>query len=685
MAGPDRVTIEYAGDVALICIDNPPVNAASQAVRAGLLAALDTLEDDEDIQAVALYGAGRTFVAGADRAEFGQSPQPPYLPDLCDRIEASRLAVVAALHGAALGSGFELALAAHARVGLPGLRLGLPEVTLGTLPGAGGTQRLPRLAGLPFALDMVASGRAVPLAEALRHGLVDTCHDGTDPREAALTAARAAHRGILPTRRTGEIDVAPDPEALARERARLAAAAPHLLAPARAIDAVAASVLPLHEGMAQERALARECLASPQSAALVHAFLAERGAGRHRADPAPRPVEHVGLFGATPAGIALATAGLVAGHRVTLVDMDARALSIARDAVLSALGAASDAGTRTGPDPADRLRATPDRFALSAADIVIDATPEDGEAKPETANSLGRIAGAGAILAVVLEDGALGPLAKASRRPRDVVGLHLSAETKGRRTVETLAMEDTAPDTVATVAAWARRMGFVPIRAMADPGPLGPALRAETRSAAETLLVEGADMEQIDQAMEAFSYAKGPFARADHEGLDLGWAARSRGAAPAAPISDTFCEKGWFGRKSERGYYLYPPDAAPVPNDAIPDLLDRLRTARGVTARPFPAEEIVTRLTTAMIVDAVNLLESGRLSAAQDVDALFLLDQGFPRHRGGPLHLADTLGTEELITRIKTFAHAAPGDWRVPPLLLRLAATGERFGDLPRA
>ena len=689
MGGPVRV--EYEGATALVVIDNPPVNATSQAVRAGIDAAMaEAAASDADV--IALHGAGRTFIAGADIREFGLPPQAPGLPDVVNGIEASGKPVIAVLHGTALGGGLEVALGAHARVALPGTTVGLPEVTLGVLPGAGGTQRAPRLMGIGPALDVITTGRRIMADDALRLGLIDRIEEG-EPRAVALRMAEEVRAGRFATRRTGDLAVEPDDDAVERTAAKLRETAPHLLSPHKAVEAVAASTGPLDEGLRKERALFLECMESPQRAGLIHAFFAERAVAKiPEAGATPRSVESVGVIGGGTMGSGIATAALLAGLPVTLVERDGEALARGRATVEKNLAGAVKRGklaeAKRDAILSDMLTATTEFDALAGCDLVIEAVFEDMAVKEDIFRRLDALAKPGAILATNTSYLDVDRIAAATGRPGDVIGLHFFSPAHVMRLLEVVVADRTAPEVVATGFALARRLGKVAVRAGVCDGFIGNRILSHYRKAVDHMLMDGASPAQIDCAVEGFGFAMGPFAVSDLAGLDIGWATRKRLAPtrPAAeryvPIADRICERGWFGRKTGQGFYRYPEGGAREPNPEVDAIIEEERAKAGVTSRAFTDDEIVARYVTAMIAEGTRVLEDGIALRPIDIDAVFLFGYGFPRFRGGPMHHADTVGAAELVRRIERYAEEDPHYWQVPDLLRRMAADGTTFADM---
>ncbi|MCV0426004.1 MAG: enoyl-CoA hydratase/isomerase family protein, partial [Roseibium sp.] len=464
----DVVTIERQGAIAVVALDNPPVNAASHAIRAGLWQAVETLRNDPEIRAIAIYGIGRTFIAGADIKEFGKPPQDPWLPDLCSFLESSETPIVCVLHGTTLGGGLEVALACHARIALKGTKIGLPEVSLGILPGAGGTQRAPRLAGIEAALDMITGGKPISADKALEHGLVDRIDEG-DPREVAWKAALEAVDRSLVTRRTGDLSVQPDADALKAMRDKLAKTQPLLFSPQKCVDAVEASSLPLQEGLQTERRLFNECMESPQRAGLIHAFFAERAVSKiPEATATARNLEKIGVIGGGTMGSGIATALLLAGFQVTLTERDQAGLDRGIATIDKNLAGAVKRG-KLSEDARNsllesKLSAATDLSALSDADLIIEAVFEDLNVKREIFETLDSIAKPGAVLASNTSYLDINQIAATTKRPGDVIGLHFFSPAHIMRLLEVVVADKTGADVVATGFALAGRLKKIAVR-----------------------------------------------------------------------------------------------------------------------------------------------------------------------------------------------------------------------------
>ncbi|MFY0633264.1 MAG: enoyl-CoA hydratase/isomerase family protein [Vannielia sp.] len=686
----DVISIEREGPLALIVIDNPPVNAAGHAVREGLWKAIEAVEADAGVEAVAIYGKGRAFIAGADIKEFGGPRLEPILTDVAGRIEACTKPVVAVLHGSCFGGGLEVAIGCHARVAIPGVKVGFPEVTLGVIPGAGGTQRGPRLMGIGAALSIITTGERLGHEDALSCGLVDRIEEGA-PRDVALAMAEEARLGTLPCRKTGEIEVTPDEVALADTKEKLEATQAHLFAPHRALEAVAACTGPLDAGLALEREKFAACIDSPQRAGLIHAFFAERAVEKiPEAGASPRDVAVVGVIGGGTMGSGIATACLNAGLTVRMNERDEAALERGRETVAGNL----EGAVKRSKMSAEARDAALERFKPSVAledfadcDLVIEAVFEDMGVKRDVFGRLDGICKPGAVLASNTSYLDVNEIAACTARPQDVVGLHFFSPAHIMRLLEVVVAEKTAPEVVATGLALAKRLRKVAVRAGVCDGFIGNRILSHYKKVADYLMLDGAAPEEVDAAMEAFGFAMGPFAVSDLAGLDIGWANRKR-LAPERPeqeryvaVADRICEAGNYGRKTGRGFYIYEGrDKRPDPEVAA--IIAQERETAGVTPRSFSPEAIQARFMTAMISEATRVLEDGIALRPIDIDAVFLFGYGFPRHRGGPMHTADVIGAAELVARIERYAEEDPYYWQVPDLLRKMAKDGSTFAEM---
>ncbi len=688
-------------DLLIVVVDHPPVNALSADVRRGLAEAIAQAGVDPQVRAVVLAGAGANFIAGADIREFGKPPRPPALPDVCNAIENCPKPVVAALHGAALGGGLEVAMAAHYRVALPDARLGLPEVNLGLLPGAGGTQRAPRLMGAAAALDLMLSGAPITAAGALASGLVDRVAEGGDALAAGLAYARELlDQGAGPRRSRDAQGLADKTAARAAlaESGERAARARGLYSPLRIVEAVRAAVeLPFDEGLATERSLFLQCLDSPQRAALVHAFFAERGTTRvpELKQARPRPLGRVGVVGGGTMGAGITVALLDAGLSAVMIEQDEAALARGLARVRDVYDQAVRKGRLSAAQREERMArhaGALDYAALADADLIIEAVFEDMEVKRAVFAELDRVARPGAVLATNTSYLDVDCIAQATSRPADVLGLHFFSPAHIMKLLEIVVGRATAADTVATGFELARRLRKIPVRAGVCDGFIGNRILAVHRQAADMMMQDGASPYEIDAAVRAFGYPMGPCQMTDMAGGDIGWATRKRRAATRDPairyveIADRICERGWFGQKTGRGFYRYEAGSRQGrPDPEVLEIVDAERRRAGVTPRAFSEDEIQRRYLAAMINEAANVLEEGIADKPADVDAVFLHGYGFPRYRGGPLFYADTVGPARILEDIRAWRNEDPAFWKPSALLVRLAESGRDFASLNTA
>ncbi|KIC41149.1 3-hydroxyacyl-CoA dehydrogenase [Ruegeria sp. ANG-R] len=686
---------EREGDIAVLSAQNPPVNALGVHVRRGLMAGIERAES-EGAKAVLIYGQGRTYFAGADIREFGKPPQDPSLPVLCDRIEASPLLVVSALHGTALGGGLEVALSCHYRIAVPSAKVGLPEVNLGIIPGAGGTQRLPRVAGVDAALGMITTGRHVRASEALEMGVLDKVEDG-DPREIGLTYVRdlleadAPRRPVCDMARPTPIDFDATYDAVLKKgRGQLS--------PAIAVRAVQASCEAENfaAGQARERELFLELMASDQRKGLIHAFFSERAVSKlpELQGIEPRDLDRIGVIGGGTMGAGIATSALLAGFRVVLLEMTQEAAHAAKDRIASNLAGAVKRGKLSPENQEDILKnkliLATDYGALSGVDLAIEAVFEDIEVKKQVFAQLDAVCKNGTVLATNTSYLDINEIAGSTGRPGDVIGLHFFSPAHVMKLLEIVVADQTAPDVVATGFALGKRLGKVSVRAGVCDGFIGNRILSAYRTCADHMVLDGASPFQIDTALTRFGFAMGPFAVYDLAGLDIGWAARKRkraaGLDPRARDSfyaDKLCEAGYLGQKTGKGYYIYEKGKREgEPNPEVMPLIETERAARGISPRAFTDEEIVRRYMVAMVNEAARVVGEGIARRPLDVDVTLLYGYGFPCYWGGPLKWADLQGLPKVLDDIDTWSEEDAYFWKPAPLLVQLVADGRGFDDL---
>ncbi|WP_421682724.1 3-hydroxyacyl-CoA dehydrogenase [Stutzerimonas urumqiensis] len=694
----DVVRLERRGAIALITVNNPPVNALGVAVRQGLQQAFQAAEADPEVKAVALVCEGNTFIAGADIKEFGKPPQSPSLPEVIEVIEVASKPSVAVIHGTALGGGLEVALGCHYRIARKDAKVGLPEVKLGLLPGAGGTQRLPRLAGVAKALDMIVSGQPIGAAEAVEHRIVDELFEG-DLVEAGLAYAhRMVEEGRAP-RRTGEqthgLEGADNAELIAAKHAEVAKRMRGLFSPLRCIAAVeAATQLPLAEGLKRERELFAECLQSPQRAALVHSFFAERQASKIAdlpADVKPREIRSAAVIGGGTMGVGIALCFANAGVPVKLLEINEDALGRALQRARDTYGASVKRGSLTEEAMEKRLKlveGVTEYAALADVDVVVEAVFEEMGVKQQVFEQLDAVCKPGAILASNTSSLDLDAIAAFTKRPEDVVGLHFFSPANVMRLLEVVRGARTSHEVLATAMAIGKKLKKVSVVVGVCDGFVGNRMVFQYGREAEFLLEEGATPGQVDGALRNFGMAMGPFAMRDLSGLDIGQAIRKRQRAelPAdrdfPVVSDKLCEAGMLGQKTGAGYYRYEPgNRTPLENPDLAPMLEAASREKGLERRTLDEPYIVERCIYALVNEGAKILEEGIAQRSSDIDVIYLNGYGFPAFRGGPMFYADSVGLDQVLARIEEL-HARCGDWWKPaPLLEKLAAEGRTFSD----
>lgn len=695
----EAVKTTRSGAVLVATVDNPPVNALGVAVRAGLKAAIEAAEADPAVQAVLIVGAGRAFIAGADIREFGKPPQAPSLPEVCRTIELCSKPVVAAIHGPALGGGLEIALSAHYRVAMPGSKLGLPEVQLGLIPGSGGTQRAPRLAGIQASVELMLSGRHIGADEAVKLGLVDRVGSAADALTEGLAYAGELLARQAPVRRSCDALALADKAAAQAQldalKADTAKKSKGLFSPLKIIEAVQGALdLPFDEGMKRERELFLQCIDSPQRAGLIHAFFAEREVVKVPEAKAaqPRPFNTIGVVGGGTMGAGIAVSVLDAGLPVTMVERDAESIARGRanvEKVYDGLVAKGRMSPEAKAAVMARFSGSTSYDALAQVDLVIEAVFEEMGVKKAVFAELDRVCKPGAVLATNTSYLDIDEIAGSVSRPQDVVGLHFFSPANIMKLLEIVVPARVSADVVSTAFALAQKLKKVPVRAGVCDGFIGNRILAVYRAAADHMMEDGASPYQIDQAVRDFGYPMGPFQVSDLAGGDIGWATRKRRAATRDPqaryvqIADRICERGWFGQKTARGYYLYPNGArVGSPDPEVLAIVDAERERAGITPRAFSNEEIMRRYMAAMVNEGANVVHQGIALRPLDVDVTFVYGYGFPRFRGGPMKYADMVGLPQILADIEAFAKEDPLFWKPSPLLVELVAKGANFDSL---
>jgi len=674
------------------------VNGFSSAVRTGLDAKLGECLEDSAVTAVVIAGAGRMFSGGADIREFNTpaATKEPILPTLIDRVEAADKPVVVAIHGVAAGGALELALGCHYRVAAKGARMGLPEVTLGIVPGAGGTQRLPRVVGAEAALDMIVQGTLIPAAQAHELGLVDVLADD-DVTTAAVDFAAKAGKVRRTAEMTDHIAAAKaDPELFDRYRKKMARRARGFEAPYACLECVEAAVnMPFDEGRKFERATFKRCVESIQSKALRHAFFAEREAAKIADVPKDIPVrkiERAAVIGCGTMGGGIAMNFANAGIPVRVLEVEADRLE-AGLGVITKNYAATVAKGRLDQAEMDRrmglIEGTTDYADLADADIVIEAVFEDMAIKKDIFAALDRATPADTILTTNTSTLDVDEIARATTRPHKVMGTHFFSPANVMRLMENVRGAATDNETLATVMDLAKRIGKVGVLVGVCDGFVGNRMLYAYTRQANFLLEEGALPQQVDKAIYDFGFPMGPFAMGDLAGLDVGWLVRKARAATRptnlrySPIADRICEMGRYGQKTKAGWYRYEDGSrTPVPDPEIEALIVSISKELGIERREVSEEEIIERCIYPLINEGAKILQEGLAQRASDIDVVWLYGYGFPRYRGGPMFYADTVGVKKVYETMVRL-HETHRDWLEPaPLLEELAKSDRGFGDL---
>ena len=685
------VELDRRGRVAVLTVNNPPVNALSQHVRQGLRDGVKQAVADAGVGAIVITCAGRTFIAGADITEFGKPPKAPGLHEVLEQIEGCPKPVVAAIHGTALGGGLEVTLACHYRIGAKAARFGLPEVKLGLLPGAGGTQRLPRVVGVEKALAMIVSGDPIGAADALKHGLIDEIVEG-DLTAAGVAFAEKVLAEKRPLRKIRDLDdklaaVRGKPEVFVEFRRSVARQTRGFRAPESCVKAVEAAVsLPFAEGLKRERELFLELMASPESKAQRYFFFAEREAAKIPDVPADTPAKEIrkaAVLGAGTMGGGIAMNFANAGIPVTVVEVAREALDRGLGVVRKNYEATAAKGRLTPQDVETRMgliTGTTDFNAVADADIVVEAVFEEMPIKKGVFAKIDAICKADAVLATNTSTLDVNEIASATARPESVVGMHFFSPANVMRLLEVVRGAKSSKTTVATAMAVGRRIAKVPVCVGVCYGFVGNRMLHLRGREAEKLILEGAAPHQVDKVLVDFGFPMGPFAMGDLAGLDVGWRIR-KGKGLKSAVADRICELGRFGQKTGSGYYRYEKgDRTPIPDPEVEKIIVDAATAQGITRRHVPDEEILQRLLYPMVNEAAKILEEKIAIRASDIDVIWVYGYGWPVYRGGPMFWADQVGLKTIRDRMLELRRASGDDlWTPAPLLDRLATAGKGF------
>jgi 3-hydroxyacyl-CoA dehydrogenase len=682
------VDFSIEGEVGLVTINSPPVNALSQPVREGLKRGVEAAEANGAVKAIIIICDGRTFIAGADISEFGKPPTRPYLPEALDAMENASKPVIAALHGTALGGGFEVALTAHYRIAVPSAKCGLPEIKLGIIPGAGGTQRLPRLIGVEKALDVILSGVPFGARDAKEWGVVDELAEEGNLRESAIAYARRLITEKAPLKkvrdRFDKVEPARGhPEIFEAVRKANARRFRGFVAWEKAIESVKNAVdLPFDEGMAKEHALFAALVVTTQSKAQRYVFFAERQAAKVADIPADTPtkkIAKVGVIGAGTMGGGISMNFLSAGIPVTLVETSKEALDRGVSIMRRNYENTAKKGRMTMAEVEERmgkLSPTLDFNALADADLVIEAVFEDMDLKKSIFERLDTIAKPGAILASntsYLDVDAIGAMTK---RPEDVLGTHFFSPANVMRLLEIVRGEKTSKSVLATITQLAPKIGKVPVVVGVAHGFVGNRMLAQRQREAQKLILEGATPSDVDRVLVDFGLPMGPFAMSDLAGLDIGWSAAT---SKRASIRDILCEEGRRGQKTGAGFYDYDEARNAKPSAKVEGIIREFAKSKGVEQRKIGDAEILERCIYPMINEGAKILEEGKAQRASDIDIVWINGYGWPVYRGGPMFYADTIGLKTVLAKLKEFQAKLGDDFKPAALLEKLAAEGGTF------
>jgi len=691
------VSYQLEGDVGVIRLNNPPVNALSHTLRTGIQEAVAKAQDDASL-ALVLICEGRTFIAGADISEFGKPPMLPSLPELLNIVEASQKPIIAAIHGTALGGGLETALACHYRCALSTAQVGLPEVKLGLLPGAGGTQRVPRLAGVKAALDLITTGTPITADKALSIGLIDKVVEG-DLLTAALDFAQdvIAQGAELKKVRVLDVDKAgASAEFFAEYRATLSKRFRGQEAPQRIVECIEAALnTPFDEGIKVERRLFVECLHSSQSAALRHMFFAERMSSKVNDLPKKtklKDIKRVGIIGGGLMGGGIAMNFVNVGIPVTLLEINDEALQRGKALIAKNYAMTVSKGKLTSELAAQRqelITGTTDYHDFADMDLVIEAVFENLDIKKQVFSQLDKVCKQGAILASNTSYQDVNLIAESTSRPQDVIGLHFFSPANVMKLLEIVRGDKTSDEVIATSMAIAKTIKKVPALSRVCYGFIGNRMLRQYAREAQLCLLEGSTPQNIDTVMQHFGMAMGPLAVGDLAGIDIGYKAREglsdeeKGDVRTYCIADALYEMGRLGQKTGAGYYKYDPDTRQrIVDPIVLEVIEVQAKKRGVERKVINDETILDRLTFALINEGFKILEEGVAQRPSDIDVVYAFGYGFPAFRGGPMFYADTIGLERIYETICVFGHTYGQEfWQPAELLKQLVAEGKTLAQ----
>ena len=687
-------------DIAVIEISNPPVNAISGDVRNGLLRTIEELSSEKKVKAIVITAPDRTFLAGADIKEFGKNIDAPILSDICDKIENLDKIVVASLHGTPLGGGLEVAMSAHYRIAAPKTKVGLPEVLLGILPGAGGTQRLPRLCGVSMALEMMLTGRHVPVEEAFDNGIIDEIATNNKTVENGIAyAKKLIDKGftVRPTSKiTDKINNSKEvKETIEKVKANALKKYKNLFSPHAIIKSVEEGLnLDFSKGIKNERNLFKECIESPQRKGLIHSFFAERAITKipELKKGKPSELNKIGVIGGGTMGTGISMAAMNAGFEVIMIEQNQEAIKKALDKIDSTYERNVKLGRMTA-DQKDQImelfRADTDMSVLQDRDLIIEAVFENMDIKKEVFIRLSELCNKKCILASNTSYLDVNEIAKVVDDPNRVIGLHFFSPANIMKLLEIVVADKTSDDTVATAFMLAKKMRKVPVRSGVCDGFIGNRILSKYLVGTYHMVEDGASPFHIDQVLREFGCAMGVFQVIDLAGGDIGWATRKRKAPfrhkddRYVEIADRVCERGWFGQKTSKGYYLYGEGVEFLtPNPEIEIICNDERKRVGINPKTFSNEEILDRYIAAMVYEGTKILQEKIAIRPSDIDVVYTNGYGFPKWRGGPMKYADMIGLDKILSNIQKFSEEDKRFWSPPQLLIDLVSKGTNFDSL---
>ena len=687
-------------EIALIEISNPPVNAISAAVRVGLLETIENLSLNEKIKAIVITAPERTFLAGADIKEFGKKVDAPILGKICDKIESLNKIVVASLHGTPLGGGLEVAMSAHYRIAAPNTKVGLPEVLLGILPGAGGTQRLPRLCGVDMALDMMLTGKHVPAKEALSSGIIDEIAENNNTIDNGVEYAKKLVKEGFRPRPTSQIqnkisDTEETSELILKFKDTASKKYKNLFSPHAIIRSVEEGLkLDFAEAILNERKLFEECIESPQRQGLIHSFFAERANTKIPELKEGKPIElnKIGIIGGGTMGTGISMAAMNAGFNVIMIEQNDEAIQKAKAKITSTFDRSVKLNritTEQKNKTMDMFSATTNFSELKDRDLIIEAVFENMDVKKEVFVKLNQICSQDCILASNTSYLNVNEIASVVDNPSRVIGLHFFSPANIMKLLEVVVAEKTSKDTVSTAFNLAKQMRKVPVRSGVCDGFIGNRILSKYLIGTYHMVEDGASPFHVDKVIRDFGCAMGIFQVIDLAGGDIGWATRKRKAPfrhkddRYVQIPDRVCERGWFGQKTSKGYYLYGENVDFLtPNPEIEVICEQERKRAGITPKKFDDKEILDKYIAAMVYEGTKILSEQIALKPSDIDVVFTNGYGFPKWRGGPMKYADMIGLDKILKNIKKYSEEDPRFWSPPKLLEDLVKQNKNFDSL---